>query len=569
MPAGIMPCMEHTLSVDELAELLQILWTIIAAALVLFMQAGFCALEAGTVRSKNSINVAIKNIMDMCCSIAGYFMIGYALMFGLSAESIGIIGTPALLLEGVGRREMLDFLFQATFCATAATIVSGAIAERCRFFPYLLMALGIAVFIYPVYGHWVWGGGWLERLGFHDFAGSAVVHGIGGAVALAGIQVLGPRHGRFDDHGTARPMTASSMPMVALGVVILTVGWMGFNGGSAELGVQTPTIVANTLIAACFGGLVALLVTWSFAGLASVEMILNGVLGGLVAITAGADVMQPVSSMVIGMLGGGVVVLATVSLQRLRLDDVVGAVPVHLGGGIVGVLAVALFCPVAEVPEDLGRSGFFLVQLLGTAVCVAWGWGMGWLLWLIIGWITPLRTGPGEEQVGLNFSEHRVRDSFAELSQLMAASARGEPVSDRLRELEDGEAASFGMAVAKALHDHEHSRLFRLDLADRLAYLAREIEESGVSSGEMAVITSRMTDLSDFIQRIQHYLSDHRQESSAIPVLIDLLQRLDDQLQECQQCLPDNRNQPLAKVVERLHSLAERSRRGLQQGAST
>ena len=341
--------MEHTADLSQLATqlndtqvLLENLWTVIAASLVLFMQAGFCFVEAGSVRTKNNINVAVKNIIDMCATCASYFIVGYSVMFGVSYS--GFFGQPDIFLQNLPQGDLLSFLFQMTFCATAATIVSGAIAERCRFLPYFLISLIIGVLIYPVFGHWVWGGGWLSEWGFHDFAGSAVVHMVGGAVGLAGIQVLGPRMGRFDANGQARSIPASSMPQVAVGVVILTFGWIGFNGGSASFGVDTPLIIVNTLLAACFGGLAALLSTWAYRGLASVELILNGVLGGLVAVTANADVIVPMSAMMVGLCGGLVVVLSTALLEKMRLDDAVGAVPVHLFAGIAGIPHHAVCC---------------------------------------------------------------------------------------------------------------------------------------------------------------------------------------------------------------------------------
>lgn len=537
-------------------SLLQLGWTVTAAALVLFMQAGFCALEAGTVRTKNSINVAIKNIMDMCCSITAYFVIGYALMFGANADGWGLVGSPALFLAGVDNDGMLSFLFQLTFCATAATIVSGAIAERCRFLPYILMALFLGTIIYPMFGHWVWGGGWLSQLGFHDFAGSAVVHGIGGAVGLAGIMVLGARHGRFEEGGRVRNFPASSMPMVAIGVIILTVGWIGFNGGSAPLGPDTATIIVNTLLAACFGGLVALLVTWAFGGLAAVELILNGVLGGLVAITAGADVVSPTAAMAIGIVGGISVVLFTRLLERMRLDDVVGAVPVHLGAGLVGVLATAIFCIPEAVPEGLSRWGFLGVQAIGAGACLLWGLLTGLLMWWIIGRITPLRTGPHEEQVGLNFSEHRVRDPFADLAVALAKAGRGEDAQAELQGLQDSEAAAFGLALGAVLTRRHRDEGEAQALAVKIERIASDLSGQMGSSGERNALANRFADLSDFINRIQAYLEDHRHESTAVPLLIDLLQRLQEQLVECQHMLPHDRDGLLSQTVQRLGELS-------------
>ena len=328
--------MDLQTELTSLDGLVQSSWTLVCAALVLFMQAGFCCVEAGSVRHKNSINVALKNIIDLCASFSVFFLVGYSLMFGVSKA--GFLGTPHFALSDIANDDLLGFLFQATFCSTAVTIVSGGIAERCRFLPYLLMSIVIGTIIYPIYGHWVWGGGWLGEMGFKDFAGSSVVHMIGAGVALAGIQTLGARSGRFDAQGRTSKIPASNMPLVAIGVVILTFGWIGFNGGSAALSNETPMIITNTIIAACFGGLMALLGCWAYGGLAAVENVLNGVLGGLVAITACADVVDPQSSMVIGLLGGLAVPIGAYLLERMKLDDAVGAVPVHGLAGIIGII---------------------------------------------------------------------------------------------------------------------------------------------------------------------------------------------------------------------------------------
>lgn len=249
--------------------LVQTGWTLFAGALVLLMQAGFACLEAGAVRHKNSVNVALKNVVDFCAAAAGFFVVGYGLMFGASHG--GMVGSPHwfLAVPGGGEPDYVKFFFQVTFCGTAATIVSGGIAERCRFLPYLLVSIVVSILIYPLFGHWVWGGGWLSVRGYHDFAGSSVVHMVGAGVTLAGIQVLGPRLGRFTADGRARALPSSSMPMMALGVLILLFGWIGFNGGSGPLGASSGLIIVNTLMAACFGGLGALLLVVTVDGVSA------------------------------------------------------------------------------------------------------------------------------------------------------------------------------------------------------------------------------------------------------------------------------------------------------------
>lgn len=403
-------------------ELVKNAWVIISATLVLFMQAGFLCLEAGSVRQKNTINVALKNIMDLCISFAIFFIIGYSFMFGDGILN-GFIGMPDPFIRHADNDVILSFLFQVTFCSTAVTIVSGAIAERCRFLPYFLISFVIGLFIYPVFGHWVWGGGWLSQLGYYDFAGSSVVHMLGAGVALSGIICLGARNGRFDNEGNKQDIQVSSMPMVALGVIILMFGWIGFNGGSAEFSFHTATIVTNTLLAACFGGLIAMLCSWVYLGLVDVQAMLNGVIGGLVAITASANVVTLQAAALIGLAGGFIVPVSTYLLEKLQLDDVVGAIPAHGAAGIVGVMLVPVFItPEAMADINAGldvpltQSGFFIIQALGATVCAMWSIGLGYLSWKIISLITSLRVGTKEEYVGLNYSEHMINDPLQDLN---------------------------------------------------------------------------------------------------------------------------------------------------------
>ena len=403
-------------------ELIKDTWVILCATLVLFMQAGFLCLEAGMVRHKNTMNVALKNIMDLCISFSIFFIVGYSFMFGDSLYQ-GLIGMPNLFIKNADSDMILSFLFQVTFCSTAVTIVSGAIAERCRFLPYFLISFMIGFLIYPIYGHWVWGGGWLSQIGFYDFAGSSVVHMVGAGVALSGIICLGSRTGRFSEDGKPIELPVSNMPMVALGVIILTFGWIGFNGGSAELSVGTATIVTNTLLAACFGGLIAMLLSWAYNGLVNVHIMLNGVLGGLVAITASANIVTPQAAALIGLAGGTVIPISTHILEKFHLDDVVGAIPAHGAAGIVGILLVPFFIPASLLSEMtnfsgevMNRQSFFLVQLIGVIVCCLWSIGIGYLSWLIIAKITMLRVGKMEEYVGLNYSEHKMSDPIQDLN---------------------------------------------------------------------------------------------------------------------------------------------------------
>ena len=412
----------HGIDADFALSLTQSAWLMLCAALVLFMQAGFCCIEAGYVRRKNSINVALKVMMDFCASFAVFFIIGYSIMFGKDT-GLGLIGEFGAFLKHANDDEILRFLFQVTFCSTAATIVSGGIAERCRFLPYFLMSIAIGAFIYPMFGHWVWGGGWLSQLGYYDFAGASVVHMTGAGIALAGIKVLGPRAGRFDKDGRPNQINGTNMPLVSLGVLILIFCWIGFNGGSEALSLHTPVIITNTLLAACFGGLIALLATWAYVGLAGADVMLNGVLGGLVAITASANVVTPQAAMLIGMAGGLIVPVATYLMEKNQLDDVVGAVPVHGGAGLIGILIVPIFITPEALAQLHGgselpmtRSSFFWIQAIGATTCITWSYFTGMVFWKFIGQFSYLRVGPMEEQVGLNYSEHKVSDPEQSLS---------------------------------------------------------------------------------------------------------------------------------------------------------
>ena len=539
----------------DLADLehnMQIFWTLMASALVLFMQAGFCCcLEAGSVRTKNSINVALKNIIDLCASIAAYFVIGYALMFGLSKS--GIIGQPSFFL--LGEDDFTSFFFQATFCGTAATIVSGGIAERCRFLPYLIISVALSVLIYPIFGHWVWGGGWLSELGYKDFAGSSVVHMVGAGVALAGIQVLGARQGRFLDDGQSRSLPASSMPLVAIGVIILTFGWIGFNGGSAALGKHTPGIIANTVLAACFGGLAALLTSWAYGGLARVDLVLNGVLGGLVAITACADCVSIQASAVIGIIGGVVVVISTKLLESWKIDDAVGAVPVHGFAGMAGIIATAIFIDdqaFAAINDDRIANGqttmtslhFLGVQLLGGVVCAAWAYITGLLLWWLIGKITQLRIGRFEEAVGLNYSEHKVANPVEELTLAVQYAAQGR--HDEMRERMDAAGGDLSgltesirsLAEATAKHQQKPDAFMKAlkNVNAQLLSKQRKGQDLALACEEA------VSEVNGKINNVISFVKDRLDDQHSISLLQDLSESIQEKLKSIKEKFPAQQN---------------------------
>lgn len=411
---------------------IDVMWVVLCAGLVFLMQAGFLCLESGLTRSRNAINVAIKNVVDFAVAVALYWGFGFALMFGSSA--LGLVGTDRFMVSvGHGASNSLAafFLFQAMFCSTAATIVSGAVAERMRFSAYLAVAAIIGGLIYPVFGHWAWGGalggerGWLATLGFVDFAGSTVVHSVGGWVALAGILIIGPRSGRFDADDRVQSISGGNLPMAMLGVMLLLFGWLGFNGGSTlALDARVPGILVNTVLAGVAGVLAGLATGWRLRGYADVIQTLNGGIAGLVAVTAGAHVLASGDALIVGAVGAVVMLLCHELLLRYRVDDAVGAIPAHLAAGIWGTLAVALFGDPTALGTGLGRGEQFVVQLVGVVSCGLWSFGMAWVLLHGVNRLIPLRVTADDEALGLNVSEHGARTELLELLQAMETQER-------------------------------------------------------------------------------------------------------------------------------------------------
>lgn len=391
-------------------------WTVTAAILVMLMQLGFCMLEIGMSRSRNSINVAMKNVLDFSATTVSFLLFGFTFMFG--ASQAGWIGAQDFALWSFSGDSPIwtFFFFQVVFAATACTIASGAMAERTKFLGYLCYTIILSGLIYPIFGHWAWGSfgggfeagfggssGWLEDKGFHDFAGSTVVHGIGGASALAGIMVVGSRIGRFDAEGNARYLPGHSLPLVAFGTIILWVGWFGFNAGSlVEGSAGIGRICVNTAVAGGAGCVVAMCFFWIVRGVPNVLVTLNGVLGGLVGITACCDVVTPLSAVWIGAIAGIIATGGSLLLEKVHLDDVVGAVPVHLFCGIWGTLSVAIF------NENGFDVGFLGIQTFGTfAICLS-TFGVALVLFKVIDAFIGLRVSDEEQEDGLDFAEHSV-----------------------------------------------------------------------------------------------------------------------------------------------------------------
>ena len=386
---------------------LDYVWITLAAALVFLMQAGFALLETGLTRAKNAANIIMKNVMDASAGALVFFLVGFGIMFGPSLG--GLVGTSGFALTGIEGQDPMwtyaFFFFQAVFAATAATVVSGAVAERVNFAAYLVFSVVIVGFIYPVFGSWAWGGlfdggGWLERLGFLDFAGSTVVHSVGGWAALAGALVVGARAGRFDEDGNPVGMPGHSLPLAALGVFILWFGWFGFNAGSTTAGgTAIALIAANTFLAAAAGAFGAMAVTWIRGGMPDVGMTLNGVLAGLVGITAGCDAVLPIGAIAIGLVAGVLVVYATLGLARY-IDDPVSAVAVHGVCGAWGTLAVAIF---ASGGFSLAQLG---VQAIGVGAAFLWTFPTSYALFSALEAVMGLRIDEETESGGLDLHEH-------------------------------------------------------------------------------------------------------------------------------------------------------------------
>lgn len=460
------------------------IWTMTAAALVLMMQFGFLLLEAGMVRSKNSINVAQKNISDFFLAVVVFYLFGFGIMFGVSES--GWFGSVSELgmFNKMEEWPYTFFVFQAVFVGTAATIVSGAVAERMKFGGYLLISIVIAAFIYPVYGHWAWGNlligdnsAWLADAGFIDFAGSTVVHSVGAWVGLAGIVVMGARFGRFGKDGKPIEIQGYSTVLSAGGAIVLLVGWIGFNGGSTTAG--TPDfarVVANTVIAAAFGGIAAMFIGRFYDGLYNPTRSINGLLGGLVGITAGCFAVDPQGAAIIGLLCGMCVVASEEILLRFfKLDDAVGAVSVHGIGGVVGTLLVAVFATQENLVAAT-RWDQFLAQAQGVAVAFAWAFPLAFIVFKLVDVVIGLRVTEEEEHEGLNVAEHGASLGTGELQKVLATLVTGDAdLGTRLKVEpgdESGELAELFNLLLNNLEDEE--KVKSRDAAERAAYAEQE-----------------------------------------------------------------------------------------------
>ena len=414
--------------------LLNIVWTMVGAFLVYFMQAGFAMVETGFTRAKNSGNILMKNMMDFVLGSIFFFIIGFALMFGGSNAFIGTAGFfhPKSLADADGMFNGLPIgvfmIFQTVFCATSATIVSGAMAERTKFISYLIYSAAISVFIYPITGHWIWGGGWLSQIGFHDFAGSTAVHMVGGICAMIGAKILGPRIGKYDKNGKPQAILGHNLTFAALGVFILWFCWFGFNGAST-VGMDSDALIEtagrvffNTNLAAAVACCAALIFTWIRYKKPDVSMTYNAALAGLVGITAGCDAVDAVGAAVIGVVCGILIVLAIEFFDKIaKIDDPVGAVSVHCVCGAAGTVLTGLFATGETTEAGLfygGGAHFLGIQVLGVLAVAAYVAVVITIVFLAIKHTIGLRVKPEEELAGLDVSEHGLFTAYAGFSML-------------------------------------------------------------------------------------------------------------------------------------------------------
>jgi Amt family ammonium transporter len=417
-------CLAQEKTGPDLKVIADTVWVLITAALVFFMNLGFATVESGLCRSKNAVNILSKNVIVFCVTSLAFWAIGFGFMFGDGNVFIGLKGlfligsdnSPATgeaykgifsSLNWTGVPLLAKFFFQLVFAGTAATIVSGAVAERIKYFSFFVFSFLMGALIYPIQGHWIWGGGWLSQLGFKDFAGSTVVHSIGGWSALVGAALLGPRLGKYGPDGRINPIPGHNLGMATLGMFVLWLGWFGFNGGSTMAADPQPisVIILNTNMAAAAGGIAATFVSYLAIGKPDLSMLLNGILAGLVGITAGADGATVFGSIVIGLISGILVVYSVLFYDRMKVDDPVGAISVHLMNGVWGTFAVGLFHREVGLLYGGGPKQL-VIQVVGILSVAVFSIISNLILWKIIKGFMGLRVSEEEEMEGLDIGEH-------------------------------------------------------------------------------------------------------------------------------------------------------------------
>ena len=478
------------------------IWFLIGAALVFWMQAGFAMVEAGFTRAKNSGNILMKNLMDFCIGTVVFILIGFSLLLG--EDILGFIGKPGFdIFTAYADFDFSNFVFNLVFCATTATIVSGAMAERTKFLSYCIYSAVISALIYPIEAHWIWGGGWLAQLGFHDFAGSCAIHMVGGISALIGAKILGPRIGKFtkDKSGKIVKVNAfpgHNLPLGCLGCFILWFGWYGFNGAACTDGAQLASVFLTTTVAPAVATVVCMIFTWIKYGKPDVSMCLNASLAGLVAITAPCDVTDCLGATIIGFVAGLLVVFGVWLLDyKLHVDDPVGAVAVHMMNGIWGTIAVGLFATetapgfaMAGITEGLFYGGGFKLlglQLLGVLTVGAWAAIMITITFLVIKATIGLRVSEEEEITGLDATEHGLPSAYAGFS-IMDVSDSTMDVNENTDlgapEYETASAAKKDAAVKVVSMPHTESGMYKVVIIAKLSrydQLKKAMNDLGVT----------------------------------------------------------------------------------------
>ena len=477
------PVFAGELSLEAIARELDFVWMLVAAALVLLMQTGFLLLEAGMVRSKNSINVAQKNFLDMAFAIVAFALVGFMIAFAPSHGMPFGADLDFLALGALDPWQMGFFVFQVMFCGTAATIVSGAVAERMRLFSYVLCSVAVSTLVYPVFVNWTWGAAlapsgsaFLGNMGFVDFAGSTVVHATGGWVALAACIVMGPRIGRFDAEGRPVRISGHNPVLAAAGALVLFVGWIGFNGGSTTA--ATPAIaqiIANTVLAAGSGGVAGYLVGWRQDGVVYPEKALCGMLGGLVAVTAGCAVLDATGALITGVVGAVVALWGNVFVEEdLRVDDAVGAIGVHGFAGVVGTLSLALLAPATNLPLG-SHLAQLQVQATGVLVNFGWAFGVGYAFFWLLNRFSAIRVSTDEEILGLNEAEHGTRMGVGHVEQALQTLVSGNAdLSMRLTPTEGDESEALTRLFNRLMDNIEAEEVAR----GKAAMDERDVQEA-------------------------------------------------------------------------------------------
>lgn len=545
---------------SETLQIIDMLWLLVCAGLVFLMQPGFMCLESGLTRSKNNINVAIKNLSDFGISVLLFWAIGYGFMFGQSLT--GWIGIDHFLLDATDQPELIAFfVFQAMFCGTATTIVSGAVAERLRFGSYILIAVLVSALIYPLFGNWVWNGfnlgeitGWLGQRGFVDFAGATVVHSIGAWVSLAILLIIGPRTGRFPEQGPPRKIQGSNLPMAVLGAMLLWFGWIGFNGGSTlDFNDQVAGIIMNTLVAGAAGMLMAALLTWLQHGLVEVEAVINGSIAGLVAITAACHAVTTPIALIIGGTGAAVMVLMTRLLERWRVDDAVDAVAVHAGAGAWGTIAVGLFGQLDRLGTGLSRGAQIWVQCEGVLMAFLWAFGVTWLILQGINRMKPLRVSLEEEEVGLNVAEHRAKTELYDLFQVMDAQARTQDLSLRVPAdpfTEVGHIAVRYNQVIDALERKTEQVLQYLGQVDLVTAAAGAVEADAFQPSSLDGVAARSDELGTLAQVFQRMFQQVKIREKNLQQAKEQLAQMNEVLEERVQVRTQELAQANAEILK-------------------